>query len=155
RVDSERLSRQLGVPVVPIQANKRRGLDRLKQEILKITEVAFPNTDEPSTQYSVPRTQYPVLSTQYSPVAKAIPFPPPFEREEAGLRDQVGPSVPSFLVRRLLLDAGGATEERLVGRNGSDLRRLVQQARQRLAAAGCPVPAVEARARYAWIRQAT
>src|SRR5205809_795251 len=30
RIDVERLSRQLGVRVVPIQANKRRGLDALK-----------------------------------------------------------------------------------------------------------------------------
>jgi ferrous iron transport protein B len=31
----------------------------------------------------------------------------------------------------------------------------VQEARARLAAAGCPVPAVEARARYGWIREVT
>ena len=33
--------------------------------------------------------------------------------------------------------------------------RQVQAARQRLVAAGCPVPAVEARTRYGWIREAT
>src|SRR5271166_3816223 len=30
RIDVERLSKQLGLPVVPIQANKRRGLEQLK-----------------------------------------------------------------------------------------------------------------------------
>src|SRR5438552_2944308 len=34
------------------------------------------------------------------------------------------------------------------------IRSAVQAARQRLAAAGCPVPAVEARTRYRWIREA-
>src|SRR6266849_5643883 len=33
RIDAERLSRQLGVRVVPIQANRGRGLDRLRQVI--------------------------------------------------------------------------------------------------------------------------
>src|SRR5262245_36043987 len=33
RVDPDRLSRQLGVPVVPIQANKRKGLERLKEAV--------------------------------------------------------------------------------------------------------------------------
>src|SRR4051812_3421704 len=38
RIDSDRLSRQLGVPVVPIQANKKKGLDRLRQAILSIAD---------------------------------------------------------------------------------------------------------------------
>src|SRR5205807_9586213 len=65
------------------------------------------------------------------------------------------PGVEPFLERRLLLDAGGYTEQRLVGRLGDGVGQKVREARQRLAAAGCPVPAVEARARYGWIREAT
>src|SRR5262245_13909032 len=34
RVDAVRLSRQLGIAVVPIQANKRKGLDQLKQALV-------------------------------------------------------------------------------------------------------------------------
>jgi ferrous iron transport protein B len=61
--------------------------------------------------------------------------------------------LPPFLIRRLLIDVGGYTETRLLdGR--PDLREPLLEARQRLASAGCPVPAVEARTRYAWIRQA-
>src|SRR5207237_2364507 len=33
QIDTERLARQLGVPVVPIQANKGKGLERLKKAI--------------------------------------------------------------------------------------------------------------------------
>jgi ferrous iron transport protein B len=54
-----------------------------------------------------------------------------------------------------VLDVGGYTEERLVATLGEQVRDRVAQARQRLIAAGCPVPAVEARSRYAWIREAT
>jgi ferrous iron transport protein B len=38
QIDSDRLARQLGVPVVPIQANKGRGLDRLKKAITEGAE---------------------------------------------------------------------------------------------------------------------
>jgi ferrous iron transport protein B len=58
-----------------------------------------------------------------------------------------------FLVRRLLLDVGGWTEQRLA-QTHDDLPHDVRQARERLQAAGCPVPAVEAKTRYAWIREA-
>src|SRR5947199_82467 len=43
----------------------------------------------------------------------------------------------------------------LVARHGDRFGAEIKAARQRLAQAGCPVPAIEARTRYAWIRQAT
>src|SRR5262249_51843653 len=45
-------------------------------------------------------------------------------------------------------------ERLLTGRFGQGLVDRVGAARRRLAEAGCPVPAVEARARYAWIQAA-
>jgi ferrous iron transport protein B len=128
-LDPERLSRQLGVPVVPIQANRRRGLDALKHAILQATDRPAP--------------------------VKAPQFPEAFGREVEALRGAVGPDVPEYLVRRLLLDVGGHTERRLAERAGARLGPEVKAARQRLAEAGCPVPAVEARVRYSWIRDAT
>jgi ferrous iron transport protein B len=62
------------------------------------------------------------------------------------------------LVRRLILDVGGYTEQRLTQKTAhvnGDLSQFVKDARQRLVAAQCPVPAVEARSRYGWIRQIT
>ena len=35
KLDVDKLSQQLGVPIVPIQANKGRGLDALKAQIAK------------------------------------------------------------------------------------------------------------------------
>src|SRR5262249_3848565 len=49
-------------------------------------------------------------------------------------------------------DVGGYTEQWLVGKLGEALKRDLEGARQRLAAAGCPVPAVEARSRFGWVR---
>jgi ferrous iron transport protein B len=127
-IDVHRLARQLGVRVVPIQANKRIGLDALKQAIAAAAEETTP--------------------------AQGPAFPEAFEREAAALGESLGADVAPFLLRRLLLDIGGHTERRLGDQGGPELCGRVQAARQRLAAAGCPVPAVEARTRYAWIRAA-
>jgi ferrous iron transport protein B len=129
QVDAERLGKQLGLRIVPIQANKGKGLEQLKQAVADAAEGP--------------------------PPTRTAPFPEAFEREVSALRQAVGEEVEPFLVRRLLLDVGGYTEQQLAARHGEEIRGQAQTARQRLAAAGCPVPAVEARARYGWIREVT
>jgi len=129
QIDATELTRRLGVPVVPIQANKRRGLDVLRQTL--------------------------AATAGAKPPAKQAPFPEAFEREVTGLHKTLGGEMPPFLVRRLLLDVGGYTEQRLTRGNGANLRADVQAARHRLSDAQCGVPGVEARARYGWIRQLT
>jgi ferrous iron transport protein B len=125
-IDAETLSRQLEVPVVPIQANKGRGLDALKATVAEAVGGKSP--------------------------AHGPMFPSAFERELANLRETVGGTVPPFMLRRLLLDVGGTTEQRCVAKYGQLLKEALQDARLRLKDAGCAVPAVEARVRYAWIR---
>jgi ferrous iron transport protein B len=154
-IDVGRLSAGLGVPVVPIQANRKRGLDALRAAIARAAEGSPP----------------PLHCT----------YPEAFEKEVASLRPMVGHEVPDFLLRRLLLDVAGYTESAMAshkpdaqarettsapsparracevgGGNGHplDLREELHKARQRLANSGCPVASVEARCRYAWIRQA-
>jgi len=129
RIDADRLGRQLGVTVVPIQANKGKGLDVLRGAIAG------------------------AVIDRKTP--KGPPFPEAFEREVEALHEVVGRDTPDFLVRRLLLDVGGYTEKRMVDRLGPDVAERVRSGRARLASAGCPAPAVEARTRYSWIRQAT
>src|SRR5262249_6195981 len=128
----EKLSEELGIPVVAIQANKGRGLADLKRALAHAAGGALP--------------------------MRRTLFPEAFEQEAGRLSVTFHDQVEPFLVRRLLLDVGGYTEQRLTqkspGSNGQVIN-LVQQARQRLAEAHCPVPAVEARARYTWIRQVT
>ncbi len=128
RLDVARLEKQLGVPVVPIQANKGVGLDRLREIVAQTAGGAGP--------------------------AGGVAFPESFEQEVRQLHDHIGGGVSPFLVRRLLLDVGGYTEKRLAEHH-DDLPDDVRAARGRLAEAGCAVPAVEARARYGWIRKAT
>jgi ferrous iron transport protein B len=133
QIDVDRLSRQLGIPVVPMQANKGKGLDQLKTTIAKIADCHA--VDNPQS---------------------SVAFPPVFNQEVAALRECLGGELPPYLVRRLLLDVGGYLEQRLAKQSAiCNLQSAINSARQRLAAAGCAVPAVEARTRYKWIREVT
>src|SRR5262249_5158419 len=74
RIASERLSRQLGVPVVPIQANKKKGLDRLRQAIASIADWRLRSADSKlGTASSDPHS---AISNPQS----SVPFPEAFER---------------------------------------------------------------------------
>jgi ferrous iron transport protein B len=92
--------------------------------------------------------------------ASEPPFPEAFRQEIAVLQRDLqshvqndAPPLPRYLVERLLLDHGGYLEHAgLPGVTGEVLDH-VHQARARLADAGLPVPAVEAKARYQWAAQ--
>jgi hypothetical protein len=116
-----------------IQANRGKGIDRLKQAI-----VAASRSAGAASTNGVATT---------SPI-----FPEAFQREAIALARQL-PGIEPFVVQRLLIDIGGYTEQVLAKRFGP-IQEQVDSARQRLYDAGCGVPAIEARTRYAWIRQA-
>src|SRR5579862_5195880 len=124
-LDVPRLSRQLGVPVVPMQAHKAQGLDQLKKAVAD------------AVQLPVPR--------------RTLVFPEAFQAEVAKLRERLDEHVPEYLAWRLLLDVGGFTEKRL---GNPAVMAQVTEARRQLTAAGGTIPEVEARLRYGWIRNA-
>jgi ferrous iron transport protein B len=128
KIDCTKLSEWLGVPVIPIQANKGVGLRDLMRAVFAAAE-------------SAPSLQKPA-------------FPEAFEKEIAALQAELGNDVPGFLTRRFLLDVGGYIEQWLLGKHGDKLRQKLISARQRLTEAGCAVPAVETRTRFGWVRSA-
>jgi ferrous iron transport protein B len=151
-IDDAELSRRLGMPVVALQANKRRGVEDLKNALAKVID----------QHVSPPKS----------------PFPQSFADEVSqletllngnGMADSAQPAgvlqapngqatrIPRYLVERLLLDTTGYLEQSdlIVGKsNGhaspAELQKQLQMARARLATAGYPVPAVEAMVRYEW-----
>jgi len=128
QIDFPTLSKKLGVPVVPVQANRGLGVDDLAKAATAAAEAGTPPAP--------------------------VPFPPAFRAEVDGLVESLGGRIEPYLAERLLLDVGGYTEKQLAHRFGPTLNTQVTAARSRLAGAGCAVPAIEARTRYGWIRQA-
>jgi ferrous iron transport protein B len=127
KIDFERLSQQLKLPVVPIQANRGVGLDPLKRTIIE--------------------------TVQRQTLPTRVNFPEAFETEVRQLQKQLPETVEPFLVQRLLLDINGSTEERLSGKSET-LSREVKLARERLSSGNGTFASLEARTRYGWIRSA-
>ena len=126
RIDPVALSRNLGVPVVPVRADKRLGLDALRDAIGSAL-------DAPAAPYE-------------------SPFPDPFRAEVDRLSALVGDGrFPRYLVERLLLDVGGYFEGSVLRAGDRGLSDVLKESRATLTAAGCPIPAVEAMARYGWV----
>jgi ferrous iron transport protein B len=129
-IDVPKLADRLGVPVVEVQAHRRRGLTQLK----KVLGAAAGRV------VNVPTS----------------PFPDAFQREVDQLslrlveRDGGSAAWPRYLVERLLLDTAGYLTTQLVDDDGT-AGDLLDTPRRRLADAGCAVPAVEALARYGWV----
>lgn len=127
-IDVRLLSERLGVPVVCTSAARREGIAELT-------------------------TQIELAARRQAPLVPAI-FPPAMQEAVSRLSATPGGAgVPEFLWRRLLLDVGGYVERLMLEQFGGVSADRLNDYRQELAAAGCAVPLVEARARYAWIRQ--
>jgi ferrous iron transport protein B len=135
-IDIERLGRQLGIPVVAMQANRGIGVAELKATLAEVV-------DAPARH-------------------AATPLPDPLEEEvtrlqasiaqRAAASDRIEP-IPRYLARRLLLDMGGYLQRTLLAEADTELGCQLRAARGRLAEAGCEVPGIETRARYDWIHR--
>lgn len=133
-VDLDKLRERLGVPVVEIQAHRRVGIEELKRTLAAAGTQQRPN--------------------------RVSPFPEAFQQETAALQSAWsgaagnGQPLPRYLAERLLLDTSGYLENAL-SRDGqhAGAMRQVSEARQRLIAAGCAIPGVEAQARYGWVSE--
>lgn len=129
RIDTKQLAARLGIPVIPVQAHRRRGLEALRQSLSDPTIKARPTL--------------------------AGVFPDTVSQEVARLCERFsasgGPALPSYLAQRLLFDSTGYLEQGGVAGVTPVLVAELQEARARLAAAGAPVPGIEAISRYQWI----
>ncbi|MEW4456334.1 ferrous iron transport protein B [Bremerella sp. JC817] len=128
-VDAAKLQERLGLPVVVTQANRRGGLEQLRETIISLLE-------KPAT-------------------AADSPFPAEFREKVDQLHAQLGkvsPDTPRYLAERLLLDTTGYLEKEMLG-GGQDLHNWIVEARQSLAQHGQPIPAIEAISRYKWVQQ--
>ncbi len=124
RLKLDRLAKRLGVPVIPVQANRQVGLDEV--------QTALARAIENHTVYDRP------------------PFPEVFEREVERLETVAAKGLSRCLIRRLLLDSNGYLEQALLDGEQQQIGEQFAAARSRLAEAGCAIPGVETEARYGW-----
>ncbi|HEY2841034.1 MAG TPA: ferrous iron transport protein B [Pirellulales bacterium] len=129
-IDAARLSKQLGIPVVEVQANRRQGIAELTAALAAAS------------------------AQQRGPIES--PFPQPFQDEVEDLTRSLAAArepLPRYLVERLLLDTTGYLEAEVLRQEDTGLRAALLRARDRLANAGCEVPAIEAVSRYGWVHR--
>ena len=137
RIDAAGLSRSLGVPVVPVDGRRGKGMDELER--------AMRSELVSARQRTAPGCLTRNGGALGAEVGKLHQEISPFFREARG-RD-----LHAFEVLRAIVDRGGHAERRISGALGDAFNGRIESAR---AAAGGPVPlsAIEARERYAWIR---
>jgi ferrous iron transport protein B len=132
-IDARLLSERLGIEVVEIQANRKRGLSNLREAVSRVF--------------------------QKQPRPFASPFPREFQDEvtklEATLAHHGHRHLPRYLVERLLLDSSGFLVTSCGFTEESPLFNELEASRERLRASGFPVPAVEAISRYEWVGKVT
>lgn len=168
RIDAMRLEKQLGIPVVPMQANRGIGVEALKAALARVCSqpvAARPSVFPPEFQAEVDR-----LAELFA--HEATPAHGPGgrwfrHRHRGGRGRRVAPvwschegpdgnsaqGLPRPLVQRLLLDTSGYLQRMVLPHGDSRWERELRAARRRLAAVGCEVPGVETSARYQWVQR--
>lgn len=135
-VDTQALSRALGIPVVRMCARTGEGLSDLRHAFAQlVNEKVLPVPP----QCSFPEQQCHVIGAVASELR---------ERKQ-----DIGRDVPYLEIVRLLVDEGGYVEERLATQLGGAFRERLAEHRAHAVVEGKPMAAQEARTRYAWVRQ--
>lgn len=145
KIDIDKLSQQLGVPVIATSASRRSGITELKAAINDL----LANPPAVQNRQLLPASFYEACSDlRESLLTNAC--------TATGLEAGQEPSnlLPSdYLIERILLDQGGEPERRMIARLGAGVLPAVGAARKRLQDEfGSPID-MECNARYAWARE--
>ncbi len=133
-IDAAALSAELGVPVVPVVATRRTGIDALSEAVSEAL-------DTPCSHHC---TAFPeCVCAELDGLCHSL----------AGGRPQVHGRTARAEAMQTLLGPGGYHEERLVQRCGLGLAEELAERRRRIVSAGESLVEVEARVRYAWIER--
>ena len=146
------LEKRLGIPIVPVQAAKRQGLEQLRLALRNAVHKPIP----PPRQVAFPQA----FTAEVDALTQALAENNGYSGGHSGHAAQPAhpahpghTALPRFLVERLLIDADGMIERDLARERGEWIRLQTQAARQRLADAGTPLPQMEVDSRYEWIAQ--
>lgn len=127
-VDTTELSKLLGVPVIPIQANRKQGIEPLKQALVQAVHCPPTVPHDPFTDQ---------LKDRLTRLDESCPDDCQLKR---------------FVVTRVLFDTDGYMANRLQAMVGEPLLESARNEQQALvASSGLSVGEAESRARYNWI----
>ena len=138
RVDAERLAERLGVPVVPIRADRGHGLDELGRAIERVL------ADPPS--FPRPERSGPRLPPRLRTASEDL------HRRLSAESQRLGRKIPPIEAFRTLIDRGGAAEQRVSERIGPSFVDELESTRRDLGG-GTSLAAIETAARYAWVHE--
>jgi ferrous iron transport protein B len=175
KLELRHLQNRLGVPVVPIQANRGKGVEEIKAALLdahargaRADFSLFPEVFENET-----RSLQSLLSTKgchavHCNCRQAVAAVTEAEHVSTGSESNgnghapiasgppmsvpARPLMPPALVRRLLLDVSGYFQSAFLPNADEQFLGPLHSARARVEAGGCPIPAVETTVRYDWAR---
>ena len=132
KINAALISERLGVPMIPLQANKRVGIPELKDAVVAAVKLGQPSAPD----LAFPKEYEEGLEALRAAVARRKPDMTPPKRAS---------------LQRMLIDRGGMAEQRILGIVGSDLLTELEAIRVKTAG-DFPLPALEARERYRWIK---
>ena len=135
-IDCRRLSEQLGVPVFPVSASRREGIDALKGGIL----TSLRQRPEVKPQRPLPQRFYQLCDE--------------FTGRLRGAAKAAGATLPSrYLVERAILDRGGEAQRQLLRRFPEIGSEGIEAVRKRIEGELAPLSDVECDSRYAWAKR--
>jgi len=178
-VDAEALSETLGVPVVPVQAHLSKGLEALEEAISRVVESppeprspCLPDdlvaeTDRLSARLAEKgllaaiRREHAARRFHDAAAEAASPsqdvtandghvVADPSAAAPGGMRPDWQTR---FWVERLLLDQSGFLQHQFFGKDAPVAGKVIQEARDRIAARGMPVYEIEVQSRYQWVAE--
>ncbi|MBI2431265.1 MAG: ferrous iron transport protein B [Candidatus Hydrogenedentes bacterium] len=135
KIDVAALSEKLGVPVVPICAHRRIGLDKLREAMTPLAQVALPVS---GVRCPFPEAQLSALQALAADL-----------NSRPVLRRTIHP-LEAF---RVMVDENGYAEQRVLRKVGPEFRPALTEYRRRAQVNGANLAAQEARARYGWVRE--
>ncbi|MCF6286449.1 MAG: 50S ribosome-binding GTPase, partial [Candidatus Hydrogenedentes bacterium] len=137
KINCEALSKALGAPVVPVRAHKQQGFSTLCKAILALYQGDLKVSS--SVGCTFPESQIQAVAG-LAALLKSC-------------EDKLGRTVPLPEVGRILIDAGGYAEKRIVRRLGPDFVKTLAEYREAAVENGASLPAQEAKVRYGWVKE--
>jgi ferrous iron transport protein B len=136
-IDCGRLATSLGVPVVPISASRREGIEVLRRQIV----ASLADNTSPLPVKPLPAFFYEARDRVTQGLSSLAPT-----NGTSHLPHQ-------YLVERALIDEGGESEKYLLKSFGTEANKLIASARAELKSDDRGPSDLECESRYAWSRQ--